>query len=118
MERLIRSLAGTEGPAGSGRASASVPGVLDRPEIKSVETTGQGDQEWIVIVFDNDVNTIDEVIHILMVATGCDLQEAQIETWEVHNLGKSVVHHSDQRECEQVAAVIAQIGIEVRVSQE
>jgi ATP-dependent Clp protease adapter protein ClpS len=99
-------------------AMGSLPGVLDRPETEHRDTNeGQGNG-WIVTVFDNPTNTIDEVIHILIVATHCTVDEAAIETWEVHNLGKSVVHHSDKQECEQVAAVIAQIGIEVRVSEE
>jgi len=69
---------------------------------------------WIVTVYNNDHNNHEEVIHILMVATGCDQSEAQLETWEIHNLGHSVVHHAEQRECETVAAVIAQIGIDSR----
>lgn len=75
--------------------------------------TGTG--EYIVIVYDNDYNTFDEVIAILMKATGCTLQEATMETWEVHNLGKSVVHHGSQDECERAARIIATIGIRVEV---
>jgi ATP-dependent Clp protease adapter protein ClpS len=98
-------------------ASGSVPGILDRPEADQQQSRGGKAAGWIVTVYDNDINTAQEVIHILVVATSCSVEEAAIETWEVHHLGKSVVHHSDQSECEQVAAVIAQIGIEVRVSE-
>jgi ATP-dependent Clp protease adapter protein ClpS len=79
----------------------------------------QGDQVsgWIVIVFDNPTNTFDEVIGILQKATGCSLEEAEMETWEVHHLGRSVVHHGDQAECERAASVIATIGIQVKVEQ-
>ncbi len=69
-------------------------------------------------VFNNDYNTYDEVIHILMVATECDFDEAEIETWEIDHLGKSVVHYGKQEECEKVAGIISQIGIEVKVSEE
>lgn len=79
-------------------------------------THGRGG--WVVTVFDNDHNTVEEVIHILMRATGCTLQEAAIETWEVHNLGKSVVHHAKRDECDSVAATIATIGIRTEVSEE
>ncbi len=72
-------------------------------------------EEWIVIVFDNDANTFAEVIDILIEATGCTMEEASLETWEVHHLGRSVVHHGDQPECERVAAIIRRIGIEVGV---
>jgi ATP-dependent Clp protease adaptor protein ClpS len=93
----------------------SGPGILHDPLI---DGPGSGYGGWIVTVYDNDFNTVDEVIHILIVATNCDAEEAQIETWEVHHLGKSVVHHADQQECEEVAAVIGQIGIRVEVSEE
>lgn len=86
------------------------------PEIADSDTDTSGG--WIVTVFDNDHNTVEEVIHILMVATQCDLDEAQIETWEIHHLGRSVVHHGGAEECRDVAATIATIGIRVEVTQE
>lgn len=79
----------------------------------AIETQRTG--EYIVIVFNNDHNTFDEVIQILQKATGCSLEEAEMETWEIDALGKSVVHHADREECERVAAIIATIGIEVAV---
>jgi ATP-dependent Clp protease adaptor protein ClpS len=77
--------------------------------------TGSG---YIVIVYDNDVNTYAEVIHILQLATACTREEAEIEAWEVDNLGKSVVHHGAKEECERAAGIIRQIGIRVEVVQE
>jgi len=71
---------------------------------------------WIVTVFNNEQNTFDEVVDILIRATGCTAEEAEIETWEVDNLGKSVVHQSSQDECEKVAEIIREIGIRVEVS--
>ena len=92
------------------------PGVLDRPEILDSNTGRSGD--WIVVVYNNEVNTWDEVVNILMQATACDQEEAEIETWEIDALGKSVVHYGSREECERAAVVIAQIGIRVEVSQE
>jgi len=94
----------------------SAPGVLEAPEILESQT-GNG-EHWIVTVYNNEYNTWDEVVHILMVATGCSEDEADMETWEVDNLGKSVVHHGDQEVCEAAAEIIAQIGIRVEVSEE
>lgn len=87
------------------------------PVLEERETTRSGSTEWLVIVFDNPVNTWDEVILILQKATACTLEEAQMETWEVHHLGKSIVHHSDREECERVASVIRTIKIQVEVRQ-
>lgn len=73
------------------------------------------DRDWMVIVFNNEVNTYDEVMAILMKATGCDEQEAFIETWEIDHLGQSVVHVSGKEECTRVRNIIATIGIRVEV---
>ena len=88
------------------------PSAEHSPETVS---TGSG---YIVIVYDNDVNTYAEVIHILQLATGCTHEEAEIEAWEVDNLGKSVVHHGAKEECERAAGIVRQIGIRVEVTQE
>jgi ATP-dependent Clp protease adapter protein ClpS len=82
-------------------------------EAESIRT-----ERWLVTVFDNDYNTFDEVMEILMLATGCCYDEAATETWEIHNLGKSVVHVADEDECRSVASKIREIGIEVVVSKE
>ena len=71
-----------------------------------------------MVVYDNDYNTEDEVVMILQRATSCTLEQAELETWEVHHLGKSVVHHSSKIECLQVAEIIRIIGIDVRVIEE
>ena len=73
--------------------------------------------DYIVIVFNNEVNTYDQVIAILQKATGCSLEEAEMETWEIDNTGRSVVHHGDHAECDRAAAIIATIGIRVAVEQ-
>lgn len=77
-----------------------------------------GSAGWIVTVFNNEFNTYDEVIMILMAATGCTIEEAAIETWEIDHLGKSVVHFGYADECRTVAAVISTIGIRVEVREE
>jgi hypothetical protein len=91
------------------------PGTIERPEV--ADTGAKGYPGWIVTVFNNDHNTWDEVLGILMVATGCSSEEAYMETWEIDNLGKSVVHQAAKGECERVALVISEIGIRVQVSE-
>jgi hypothetical protein len=86
---------------------------LPRPQ--QHDSVGSSSGDCIVIVFDNTVNTYQEVIDILQKATGCSLAEAEMETWEVDKLGRSVVHHGDRAECERAAEIIATIGIEVKV---
>ena len=77
-----------------------------------------GGSGYIVVVYDNSKNTWDEVVMILQKATGCTQEEAEIETWEVDNLGKSVVHHGGKEACEKAAGIIRTIGIRVEVVEE
>jgi ATP-dependent Clp protease adapter protein ClpS len=85
-----------------------------RPDL-SDETTNNLTGDYIVIVFNNDYNTYEQVTDILMKATGCSRDEAEMETWEVDHLGRSIVHHGDRAECERAAAIIQTIGIKVAV---
>jgi hypothetical protein len=83
--------------------------LLDPDTIQSPEE--QKDKGWIVTVYDSPHNTYLEVMTILMLATKCDAEEAEIETWEIDNLGQSVVHRDSNQACQAAAKVIATIGI-------
>ncbi len=86
------------------------------PELEPIQTTDG--KAWIVTVYNNDVNTYDEVIEVLMLATGCSQEEAAIEAWEIDHYGLCVVHRAGQTECETAAKIIAKIGIRVEASPE
>jgi hypothetical protein len=73
---------------------------------------------WMVVIYNNDTNSMDEVVEILMFATGCNSEEAQIETWEAHTYGKAPVHFATKIECDDVAAIIAAIRIKTEVARE
>jgi len=80
--------------------------------------TGTGRGRWMVVIYNNDTNSVDEVIDILMRATGCDAQEAIIETWEAHHYGKAPVHFAAESACREVATVISTIGVKTEVAPE
>lgn len=88
---------------------------IELPELEEHALPASG-EKWIVTVYDNDFNTEEEVMTVLMLATGCSAEEAYIETWEVHHLGQSVVHRADEDECRSVAEVVAVIGIRVEAT--
>ena len=77
-----------------------------------------GTGRWMVVIYNNETTSFDDVIAILMRSTGCTMQEAYIETWEAHTYGKAAVHFSDQDECEIVAAMIGSIGVRTQVCRE
>ncbi len=88
---------------------------IQLPEIQDTSTQSGG---WMVVMFNNDHTMMDEVIEVLMRATGCDMQEAYIEMWEAHTFGKASVHFANRSECEDVAQVIGSVGIKTEVSLE
>jgi len=72
----------------------------------------------MVTVFDNEVNTYEEVMTVLILGTCCSQEEAYIEAWEIDHFGQCVVHRSTEDECRGAAGVIATIGIKVEVGPE
>jgi ATP-dependent Clp protease adapter protein ClpS len=88
--------------------------VLEPDAIES----SSGNGGWMVVIFNNDTTTMDEVVQILMEATHCDVEEAAIEMWEAHTFGKAAVHYAGKEECERAAAIIQTVGIETEVKKE
>lgn len=99
-----------------GRLILNSTETIEKPDLGNSHHTEN--ESWMVVVYNNETNTYEEVIMILLIATHCTIEEAEIETWEIDHLGKSNVHFADKEECETVARIIRQIGIEVEVKSE
>lgn len=89
--------------------------IFIEPEVID-SSTGTG--RWMVVIFNDPITTLEQVIQILMRATGCSADEAYIETWEAHNFGKAPVHFSQRDEAEVVAAMIGTIGVKTEIRRE
>lgn len=85
---------------------------------RRLERAGQGTGRWMTVIYNNDVNSVDEVVAAIMAATNCDLQEAAIETWEAHHMGKAPVHFATYEECDKAADIIGRIGVRTEVVKE
>ena len=83
-----------------------------------VQEPGVGNGRWMVVIYNNEVNSFDEVIDALMRATGCDVEEAAIEAWEAHHYGKAPVHFAAKSECDEAARVISAVGVKTEVTPE
>ena len=97
--------------------NSAAPGTIERPshteEVRELYGAG-----WVVTVYNNEHNTYEEVMNILILATRCGHEEAFIETWEIDHLGSSVVHHGKEETCRKIGEIISKIGIRVEVAQE
>ena len=68
-----------------------------------------------VVIFNNEHNSFEEVIGILVIATRCTIEEAEIEAWEAHTFGHANVFFHGKTRCEEVAQIIGTIGVKTEV---
>lgn len=79
------------------------------PELGPPET----DKPYIVILYNCECHTFDEVIVQLQKATGCTLEKAEALAIEVDGTGRAIVFGGSAEKCERVAQVLRQIRLQV-----
>jgi ATP-dependent Clp protease adapter protein ClpS len=92
------------------------PGTLDLPGLYEEDDVRDGADirgPWIVILYNCDCHTFQDVESILQKATGCSLEKAQAVALEVHTRGRAICFSGTQEECERVARIIASIRLQV-----
>lgn len=89
---------------------------LPSPVVKQAHAGYSG--RFMTVIFNNDHNTMEEVIFAIMSATECPFEEAYTETWEAHHYGRASVHFDTQAACCAVAAMISRIGVSTEVAPE
>ena len=71
------------------------------------------DNPWIVILYNCDCHTVDEVILQVQKATGCTLDKAVWITHEAHMTGRAGAYSGTLDECERVAGILRAIQLQV-----
>ena len=113
-------------------AATEQPATPSAPTLDPVTTPERGveqdfDREMLlrllppykVVVHNNDYNTFEEVIRILMKAVSTiTYEQAVAYAYEVHNTGACVPFTGPKERAEAVAAVIRTIGIKVTVERD
>lgn len=97
-------------------APVFTPGTLDLPGLDELENIRDGADisgPWIVILYNCECHTFDDVIGILQRATGCSMEKGEAIAWEVHTKGRAICYSGSREECERVAAIIASIRLQV-----
>ena len=67
----------------------------------------------IVILYNCDCHSFDEVILQLQKATGCSIEKASAIADEAHMVGRAIAYSGEAEECERVAAVLRSIRLQV-----
>ncbi len=75
------------------------------------ETRDKVDDPWVVILYNDDVHSFEEVILQLMKATGCSQSQAEKHAWTAHTKGKDVVFRGTFDECFRVQGVLQEIQL-------
>ena len=98
-----------------------MPGV--RPGTRPAEETWDAPDEqrtppgangpYIVILYNCECHTFDQVEEQLQKAIGCTQEKAEAFANEVHTKGRSIVFSGDDVECEKVANVLREIRLQV-----
>lgn len=84
------------------------PGILEQLD---EETQGP----WVVILYNDDHHSFDDVILQLQKATGCSVEEASWITHEAHYLGRAIAFSGPRDECDRVSAVLREIRLQVEL---
>jgi len=92
--------------------------ILDLPEIETIsDEETKAEPPWIVILYNDDFHSFDEVIFQVQKATGASLEQATEITLEAHTKGRAVCFTGPLERCEHVAAVLRQIELTVEIEQ-
>ena len=90
-----------------------MPVQTDEQTISQTDVTPHVSGPWVVILYDDDYHTVDEVILQVQKATGCSLEKAVYITLTAHTDGRAIAHNGSETECERVAGVLRQIRLQV-----
>jgi len=103
-------------PTATTDAPVFTPGTLDIPGFHELDDVRDGADiqgPWIVILYNCDCHTFDDVISILQKATGCSQEKGLAIAIEVHTRGRAICFSGSREECDRVASIIASVRLQV-----
>ena len=84
-------------------------------KVMSVKTK-PGEEEFCVVLEDDDEHSIDEVVRILRTSTGCSWKDALDSTLRIGRSGDAVVFRSSEGACEEMAQILSSATLKARVA--
>lgn len=73
---------------------------------------------FMVVLFNDDYHSFDEVINQLLKAVRCSFEKARSLTFEVHVKGKAIVHHGSLNSCLKVSSILEEIELHTQIVSE
>ncbi|MGO8673587.1 MAG: ATP-dependent Clp protease adaptor ClpS [Capsulimonadaceae bacterium] len=87
--------------------------VLDEDQLSLPDSSDTGRPPYIVIVYNDDVHTYEEVEEQLQKATGCTAEKAEALAFEIDTKGRAIVFGGTAADCERCANILRQIRLQV-----
>jgi len=88
-----------------------------KPEV--IEEGSAGVQlPFMVVVFNDDWHTFEEVIVQIMKATKCGFDQARALTFQIHVKGKAIVYSGPLPNCLKVTSVLEEIALHTQIVSE
>ena len=102
-------------PKGIDLMPAVMPGerTVEAPDEHEERTPPGSHGPYIVILYNCDCHSFEQVEEQLQKAIGCTLEKAEAFAMEVHTTGRSIVFSGSDAECEKVANVLREIKLQV-----
>lgn len=90
------------------------PRTLERilPDADETDSTAEHGP-YVVILYNDDYHSMDEVVIQIQKATGYDIQRCFRIMAEAHTQGRSIAYSGESEQCERVASILRQIRLQV-----
>ncbi len=85
----------------------------DQKTIEEIVTPVDTDGPWVVILYNCNCHTFDDVIGQLQLAISCSLEQAESIAFEAHTRGRAIAFTGEAPEAERVAGVLRAIRLQV-----
>jgi ATP-dependent Clp protease adaptor protein ClpS len=90
--------------------------MLERP-IEDVDVSSILGKPYNVILFNDDVHSVDEVQAQIVKATRCSMERAYKIMFEAHTNGRAIAYTGGKELCEHVESILAEIKLQTKIEQ-
>lgn len=97
-----------------------MPATIDDPSLEefleaSTESSSEVDRPWLIVVYDDPVNTMGFVTTVFEKVLSLSHSEAEHKMWEVHTKGRSIVWTGGREPAEVLLQQLHLYGLQARL---
>ncbi len=84
-------------------------------QLQPEEDIAHKDGPWVVILYNCDCHSFEEVTHQLRLATGCKVSESWEIAMQAHMIGRAIAYAGGETECRRVERCLRSIRLQVEM---